>query len=59
MTLDAETIETKKFPFSCPADSVWDLADENGDLIFEIKLINLKAEANKNEDAESGVSDIE
>ena len=45
--------------FWCPADRILPLVDENGELSLEIKLINLKAKANKNEDAESGVSDIE
>ena len=59
MTLDSTTIETKKFPFMCPLDSILPLIDKNHLLTFEIKLISLKAEANQNEDAESGVSDVE
>ena len=59
MTLDSATIQAQKFPFLCPANSVLPLANEKMLISLEIKIINMKAEANKNEDAESGVSDNE
>ncbi len=60
MTLDAATIVTKKLPFVCRTDNIHSLADaDGGRLKFRVKIISLKAEANKNKDAESGVCDIE
>ncbi len=58
MTLSLSEI-SKKFPFSCHMESLFDLSKDTSKIQIELKLSNLKDEAKKDDAVESGVSDVE